>query len=489
MNSSDASKLHAKPFANCYWVRPGQLLAGEYPLTGDAEDSAVRLQNLLLAGVTHFINLTAADELPAYEAYLPARFGGRPVLHQRFTVADHEVPAAAGFMSQVLDAIDAAVNAGSVVYVHCRAGIGRTGTVVGCYLVRQGYDGAQAVSSLNDLWRACGRAEHWPSVPETTAQLSFIREFHEDRAPQPLLAVAHSRLGSYQGALLGLAIGEVLGLASAAADQHEVAVSNNLAGLDWGASTAMTLALVDSVLTCKQQQPQDQMQRYLTWHKQGQYSSNAQPGVAPPLVQKALGLWQWKRNPLAGSHDPALLDAHPLPRSAAIALYFAAHPARAVSEAAESARTTSQAPLVLDGCRVLAAMLLAIADGATLNQLLTFHEGAAFHALRQVSLKPEMNDLLAGGWRTALTHPAADDVLSVLACAIHALATTSDFQAAIFKAMHKATQPALVGAVCGVLAGALYGVQGLPIVWRETLPKSNELLVLSERLLIAAAVA
>ena len=39
----------------------------------------------------------------------------------------------------------ARAGAGRRVYVHCRAGIGRTGTVIGCYLAEQGLDGPAAV--------------------------------------------------------------------------------------------------------------------------------------------------------------------------------------------------------------------------------------------------------------------------------------------------------------------------------------------------------
>ena len=60
---------------------------------------------------------------------------------------------APALMRSILDAIDAAVSQGRRVYVHCRAGIGRTGTVVGCYLVRHGMSGPQAIAQIS-LWRA-----------------------------------------------------------------------------------------------------------------------------------------------------------------------------------------------------------------------------------------------------------------------------------------------------------------------------------------------
>lgn len=482
-----------KPLVNSYWVRPGVLLAGEYPLTGNDADSAVRLQDLLLAGVTCFINLTAVDELTAYEGRLPARFGGKPVVHRRFAIRDHGVPEQAQQMAAILDAIDEALAAGMGVYVHCRAGIGRTGTVIGCHLVRHGYDGSQALEILNSLWQECGRASRWPHVPETDEQEAFILKFQNQQSiVTGSLAMAHGRADTYQGALLGLALGDALGTAiasskNAGASGAAEGIIHNLSGLRWGGETAMSLALADSLLHCAQMHAEDQMQRYLAWQKQGRYSSDGHVMAVPSLVQKALGLWQWKRNPLAGSHDPALMDAHSLARCTPVALYFAGNPVMALREAAESSRTTSQAPIVLDACRVFAALLLGIVEGVPPAQWLQFNTGKALTALRELRLKPELERLIDGGWRTAMSQPAGEDIVSVLATAIHALATTPDFQSAVFKAMHKAARPASVAAVCGALAGARYGVQGLPIVWRETLPGANELLTVAERLLTAAS--
>jgi protein-tyrosine phosphatase len=55
-------------------------------------------------------------------------------------------------MRMILDRIDAALGEGRPVYIHCRDGIGRTGTVVGCYLARHGIaSGRTALEKLQDL--------------------------------------------------------------------------------------------------------------------------------------------------------------------------------------------------------------------------------------------------------------------------------------------------------------------------------------------------
>ena len=92
---------------------------------------------------------------------------------RRFSVPDLGVPDAAT-MNRILDAIDAALVDGMPVYVHCWGGIGRTGTVVGCFLVRQGLaDPGQAIERIHDL-RYTDAERHRPS-PETRGQVEFVR--------------------------------------------------------------------------------------------------------------------------------------------------------------------------------------------------------------------------------------------------------------------------------------------------------------------------
>lgn len=106
-----------------YWVLPGRLLAGPYP-------SAHNIQALREAGVGVVVDFTEEGELAPYSLEGGMRAVRKPI-------RDFSVPSEAE-MVDILDSIDSELEAGSVVYLHCRGGIGRSGTVAGCLLARHG---------------------------------------------------------------------------------------------------------------------------------------------------------------------------------------------------------------------------------------------------------------------------------------------------------------------------------------------------------------
>lgn len=174
-----AEALPERPHADCYWVLPGRLLAGEYPGAATEAEARARLAAIAGAGVRHFVDLTEDHELSPYHPLLPQVSLGfeRAVTHERWPIIDRQVPGSTAYARRILDRIDALLAVDAVPYVHCWGGVGRTGTVIGCWLVRHGRSGEEALEVIAAHWRTMAKRHRHPRSPETDAQRRFVLEW------------------------------------------------------------------------------------------------------------------------------------------------------------------------------------------------------------------------------------------------------------------------------------------------------------------------
>ncbi len=154
-----------------YWVRPGKLAAGPHPAALDTTLVRAFLGELLAGGIAVFLDLTAPGEAVDYTLALAQEAARRSTeaTHRRHPLRDMDTPDDPAQMVAILDTIDAALAQGKTVYVHCFAGLGRTGTVIGCWLARHGTTGQAALDALQRL-----RDGDYDS-PQTEAQAQFVR--------------------------------------------------------------------------------------------------------------------------------------------------------------------------------------------------------------------------------------------------------------------------------------------------------------------------
>jgi ADP-ribosyl-[dinitrogen reductase] hydrolase len=216
--------IPTRPWLNTYWLPGGQVLCGEYPGDKDPSKQRTKLEALAAFNVSTYIDLTTPeDPLGPYE---PIALGSEnlpppgiifidgplPAIREvhKLPIPDQDVPPPSR-MTQILDVIDDAVARGRTVYLHCWGGVGRTGTVAGCWLRRHGCTADEALAIINQRWQSVAKVNRKPQTPETDAQRRFIIEWDERLSPSRRRFDFLDRENRVRGCLLGGAVGDALG--------------------------------------------------------------------------------------------------------------------------------------------------------------------------------------------------------------------------------------------------------------------------------------
>lgn len=166
---------------HAWWVEPGRLLAGEYPSSLSEAKARKKVRLLIEAGIDSIVDLTEAEEMShPYETELlheEAKRAGRPVpCHHRFGIRDNDILADDRDYDEILQHLESELDAGKRLYVHCWGGKGRTGTVIGCWLIdSEGLDYESTVQRMHDLRTGTRKLADNPTIPDAPAQHDVLR--------------------------------------------------------------------------------------------------------------------------------------------------------------------------------------------------------------------------------------------------------------------------------------------------------------------------
>jgi hypothetical protein len=163
------------PYPHAYWVLPGILMAGGYP--GSKFDRLAGFLDLRISLIIDLMEKGEKDQFGVPYAqfysnlYLEARRQGNNISISRKPIPYLDIPSPRK-MKAILDKIDIAISRDRRVYVYSRTGRGRAGLVVGCYLVRRGMTGKEALRQIKTLRREV-LADSLPS-PEADDQRDMV---------------------------------------------------------------------------------------------------------------------------------------------------------------------------------------------------------------------------------------------------------------------------------------------------------------------------
>jgi ADP-ribosyl-[dinitrogen reductase] hydrolase len=240
----------------------------------------------------------------------------------------------------------------------------------------------------------------------------------------------------------------------------------------------MALCLADSLLASGELDQSDLMQRFIRWWKDGENSSNGRCFDIGITTRTALSRFLRTGDPKAGSTDPQSAGNGSVMRLAPVALRWHREPSRAAAAAREQSVPTHAAPAAVEGCALLAEVLIdAVATGDKAYTLRS----------RRVS-DPSVDAVARGSWRDKDRQSIRSSgyVVHTLEAALWAVDRSDSFESAVLLAANLGEDADTVGAVTGQIAGALYGLSGIPPTWRTRLACGDRIEALGRRLVLAS---
>lgn len=268
------------------------------------------------------------------------------------------------------------------------------------------------------------------------------------------------------GALIGLAAGDAVGttLEFSVRDSrppiHDMVGGGpfSLEPGEWTDDTSMALCLADSLIAnTGRVEPAHLLACFVNWWRHG---LNSVTGVCFDIGKATfVALDAFERNgTLENNANPEYQANGSIMRLAPVAL-CARSRSEAVTLALAQGRTTHAAPVPQRCCGQLAAFLWDMIETGRMPG----HLSAAAGRPRE--------DIVSTGHAPA-----------TLDAACWCVATTGDFSSAVLKAANLGDDADTVGAVTGQLAGALYGLSGIPADWLERLAWLDDIVARGEKL-------
>ena len=303
---------------------------------------------------------------------------------------------------------------------------------------------------------------------------------------------APTALDRFRGCLLGLAAGDALGTtlefkAPGSFDPINDMVGGGPFGLDpgqWTDDTSMALCLATSLIERGGFDAADQMQRYVRWWREGYLSSTGRCFDIGNTVREALSRFERDGDPYAGSTDPNSAGNGSLMRLAPVPMAFCRDPAEAISMAADSSRTTHGTRAAVDACRYFAGLLVGALGEVSKATLLSPGYSPVEGLWESEPLAEEIARIAAGSFkdRTPPDIQGAGYVVQSLEAALWAFHRSDTFREGALLAANLGDDADTTAAIYGQLAGAYYGVGGIPSGWSAKLAMAEEIAALADGL-------
>ncbi len=281
----------------------------------------------------------------------------------------------------------------------------------------------------------------------------------------------------YLGCLLGLACGDAVGTTLEFKRPGTFEPITDMVGGGpfnlklghWTDDTSMALCMAKSLIERRSFDAKDQMNRYVKWWKEGYLSPTGRCFDMGTTVRTALESYVRSGEPFSGPERSDTAGNGSLMRLAPAILF--AHPSveKIIELSIMSSRTTHGAAEVLDCCHLFGMLIHRALSGKTKGEILAakdvlIHEKKVVQIARGAYFDKTCSEIKGTGY-----------AVNSLEAALWCFYTTENFKDAVLAAANLGNDADTTAAIVGQIAGAFYGVQGIPEHWIKQLYMSAEL--------------
>jgi ADP-ribosylglycohydrolase len=298
------------------------------------------------------------------------------------------------------------------------------------------------------------------------------------------------KINHFRGCLLGLAVGDALGTTLEFRSPGTFTPIKDIVGGglfrlkpgEWTDDTSMALCLAESLIEKNGFDPSDQLQRYVRWYREGYMSSTGRCFDIGNTTREALERFERTGTPFCGPTRENSAGNGSIMRLAAVPLFFAGEPEKAIMMSGESSRTTHGATVAVDACRYMGALLVGAVLGTPKAELLAEGYSPVPGYWDRDPLVSAINEIAQGSFK-AKNPPeikGAGYAAHSLEAALWAFYRSNTFEEGALLAVNLGDDADTTGAVYGQIAGAYYGYDAIPEKWRKKIAKQDLILSLAD---------
>lgn len=293
------------------------------------------------------------------------------------------------------------------------------------------------------------------------------------------------------GALVGLAVGDAVGTTLEFKHPGSFTPIDDMVGGgpfglkpgQWTDDTSMAMCLAESILDVGGMDLADQLRRYVSWRRDGYWSSTGTCFDIGGTTSSALARFERTGAVVDEWIDEEAAANGSLMRLAPIPIRWNKDLGEAAEKAAESSRPTHPAERPVDACRVYAVMIAALIQGVSAEEVLD----GKFWQLGP--LEPRVEAVVRGSWREKEPPEIRGSgyVVDALEAALWAVGGATGFRDAILRAANLGDDADTTAAIAGQLAGARWGYSAIPLEWRNKITDGERITAIAGRLYDAGA--